>query len=323
MNQFKNMKSSLNVGMVCLATDQGLGYLAKSFYDNGLIRKVLIHHHSSRENHYDWYTERCQTEGELLDSGITTLLLFETPFYWPIIQKARAKGIKTVLIPMYECTKFPFPFPPDLVLFPSLLDLLFYRGNGILGQFQQIPVEIPFKLRKQAKVFVHNAGNGGLGGRNGTRELLAAMPFVRSPIKLILRSQVPIEHVYDDRIDLRIGQFEDIWSEGDVFVFPEKFNGLSLPLQEAFAAGMLVMCGARFPMTEWLPKEPLIPISGYHKERISIEFDYAEYDPKDIAACIDKWYDADIEKFSLLGKDFGEKNSWKKLKEKFEILLSA
>lgn len=27
----------MSVGMVCLATDQGLGYLAKSFYDNGLI----------------------------------------------------------------------------------------------------------------------------------------------------------------------------------------------------------------------------------------------------------------------------------------------
>lgn len=311
------------VGSVVLATDQGLGYLAKAFYDHGLIQKVLIHRHTSRENHLDWYPEACQTEEELLNSGIKTLIFFETPFNWTLVIKARHLGIKTVLIPMYECTQFPFPYEPNLVLFPSMLDTLFYRQNGKLGRFQQIPVEIPFKLRKKARVFIHNAGNGGLGGRNGTKELLAAMPFVKSRIKLIIRSQVDIPHINDERIDLRIGQFDDIWSEGDVFVFPEKFNGLSLPLQEAFASGMLVMCGARFPMTSWLPKEPMIPIKGYHKERIAVEFDCADYDPLDIAACIDKWYDSDIEKFSLLGKKFAEENSWSKLKEIFVKLLSA
>ena len=40
-----------------------------------------------------------------------------------------------------------------------------------------------------------------------------------------------------------------------MFVFPEKFNGLSLPLQEARAAGMLVLATDRFPMNTWLPRE--------------------------------------------------------------------
>ncbi len=184
-----------------------------------------------------------------------------------------------------------------------------------------IPKHIKWKLRETAKVFVHNAGNGGLGGRNGTKELLEAMKWVKSPIKLIVRSQVKIEAYNDPRIEYRIGTFDDIWSEGDVFVFPEKFNGLSLPLQEAYASGMLVMCGDRFPMNTWLPKEPLIPVSHYKKERIAVEFDSAVIDPQDIAKTIDEWYNKDITEYSLKGKEYNIKNSWKNLNKDYVSLF--
>jgi glycosyltransferase involved in cell wall biosynthesis len=171
-------------------------------------------------------------------------------------------------------------------------------------------------------VFVHNAGNGGLGGRNGTRELIEAMKHVISPIKLIIRSQVLIQDVDDPRIEIRVGTFEDIWSEGDVFIFPEKFNGLSLPLQEAFASGMLVIAGDRFPINDWLPKEPLIPVDSYVKERIAVEFDSARYTPSAIAAQIDRFYDKNISNYSELGRKFANKYSWKNLRAKYETVLS-
>lgn len=309
------------IGSIVLATDQGLGYLAKAFFDNDLIDLICIHPHSSRKNHYGWYPNRVSEE-ELLRL-CDTLIFFETPFNWKIIPKARALGIKTILIPMYECTQYPFHYQPDEIWCPSDLDYNFYREKGENCQKIQIPVNIRWKLRPKARVFVHNAGNGGLGGRNGTKELVEAMQYVKSPIKLIIRSQVPINIPKDSRIDVRIGTFDDIWSEGDVFIFPEKFNGLSLPLQEAFASGMMVMAGTRFPMTEWLPTEPLIPVLKYTKQNISIEFQCAEYDPKVIAERIDSWYGKDISKFSLLGKEFNEKNSWKNLKEKYKELMSA
>lgn len=309
------------VGSIVLATDQGLGYMAKDFFDNGLIHKVFIHQHSSRENHYDWYpaSARVSSAQELLQK-CETLLFFETPFSWKIIPMARDYSVKTVLIPMYECTQFPFPYEPDLVISPSLLDQQYYKES----QFIPVPVYAKWRLREKAQVFVHNAGNGGLGGRNGTRELLEAMQYVKSPIKLIIRSQVPIaREVKDPRIKYIVGTFpkEKIFEEGDVFIFPEKFNGLSLPLQEAFASGMLVMAGDRFPMNTWLPKEPLIPVDSYKKERIAVEFDSAIYTPTAIARTIDEWYNKDITKFSLLGKEFLEKNSWKKLKEEYIKVL--
>lgn len=310
------------VGSIVYATEQGLGYLAKSFYDNGIIHKVLIHEHTNRKNHREWYADEhiVSSEQELLEE-CDVLIFFETPFNWKIIPKAREKGIKTILIPMYECTRFPFPYEPDEVWSPSALDHQFY-GDKSTKQIQ-IPVDSEWKLREKALVFVHNAGNGGLGGRNGTKELLEALKYVKSPIKLIIRSQVPIQEVNDPRVEVRIGTFDDIWSEGDVFIFPEKFNGLSLPLQEAFASGMLVMCGNRFPNTEWLPNEPMIPVWDYHKERISVEFNCAEFQPQDIAQTIDTWYNKDISNYSYQGLQYNQNNSWNNLKEKYKTLLSA
>lgn len=299
------------VGSVVLATSQGLGYLAKEFYDNGIIKNILVHPHTTRKNHYDWYTDRVMNQEELLAKS-KVLIFFETPFDWKIIPKARELGIKTILITMYECTRYPFPYEPDEIWCPSALDMQFYAEKS--PKLIQIPVNVPWKLRKECKIFVHNAGNGGLGGRNGTDEILRAMQYVKSPIKLIVRSQVPIKDIGDPRIDIRIGTFLDIWSEGDAFIFPEKFNGLSLPLQEAYASGMLVMCGERFPMTEWLPNDPMIPVARYHKERIAVPFDCAEYDPRTIAENIDYWYGKNIAYYSLAGKDWAERNSWEKLK---------
>ena len=308
---------SFKVGAVVFATEQGLGYLAKAFYDNGVIDVVYVHKHSSRVNHYEWYTNRVNTPDELLDCDV--IMFFETAFDWKLIPKARERGVKTVLMPMYECTPCPLPYSPDLILCPSDLDLRYFeQGRGVV-----VPVDVKWKLREKACVFVHNAGNGGLGGRNGTKELLEAMQYVKSPIKLIVRSQVPIKVYNDPRIEYRIGTFDDIWEEGDVFVFPEKFNGLSLPLQEAFASGMAVMCGDRFPMNTWLPKEILIPVARYKKEKIAVEFDSAVITPQDIAKTIDAWYNKDITKLSLAGLEFNKNNSWKIWKEKYLNILKS
>lgn len=308
------------IGAIVLATDQGLGYMARNFFKHGIVSKVYIHKHTSRQNHLEWYPEEAVVSSvDALLEECDTILIFETPFDWGIIPRARVHGCKTVLMPMYECTRYPLPYQPDLILASSLLDQKYYPESILVT----VPVEPTWKQRIEAKVFVHNAGNGGLGGRNGTRELLEAMQYVKSPIKLIVRSQVPIHMVTDSRVIFYTGTFDDIWTEGDVFIFPEKFNGLSLPLQEAFASGMLVMCGDRFPMNTWLPAEPLIPIASYKKERLAVEFDCAVYRPEDIARTIDVWYGKDITRFSRLGQEWAIRNSWEELTPQYARLLGT
>lgn len=311
------------VGAIVFATHQGLGYLAKDFYDNGIIDKVYIIPHRHRENNYTWYKneDKVTSPEGLLDCD--TILMFETPIEWGIIKDARNKGIKTILMPMYECTQYPLRYVPDMTLAASDLDLQYYPESERINV--PVPNWVKWKERKTAKVFVHNAGNGGIGGRNGTDELVEAMKYVKSPIKLIIRSQTYKVESDDDRIEIRRGTVpeSELYDEGDVFIFPEKFNGLSLPMQEAFASGMPVMCGNRFPMNTWLPKEIMIPVDGYKREQLGVAFDMAIYDPKSIAMTIDSWYGKDISKLSLLGKKFKEENSWKKLKEKYEELMSV
>ncbi len=309
-------------GAVVFATEQGLGRQAKSFYDHGVFTEVLVWDHSSYVNHTEWYPNRVKTFNELLDK-CDRIMFFELPHDWKHIVKARERGVKTVFFAMYECTRYPFPYFPDVIAGGSVLEKETYKDLDVKVINVPAPEEIKWKLRTKAEVFVHNAGHGGLGGRNGTMELLEAMKYVESPIKLIVRSQVDIKRKNDDpRIEYRTGDFpyETLFEEGDIFVYPDKFGGSCLPLQEAHSAGMCVMASNRHPTNTWLPKEPLIPIKGYKKERISIEFDSAIVDPRDIAQTIDGWYGKDITQFSLAGKKWAEDNSWEKLKPLYEAL---
>lgn len=343
---------TLRIGSLVYATEQGLGILARDFFDNGIITDPVIVRHGRHPNRSEWYPKGTPVIADLRrDTArlvepvlreVDAMLFFETPFQWPLIRRCRELGVKTVLMPMFECEPERLPEKPDLFLNPSLLDQVYYPE----GVFLPVPVNtnlVPWRQRTEAKVFVHNAGHGGLKGRNGTAETAEAMKYVKSPARLLLRAQESSRQYWaagqlrdandhptnlSPNIDLRIGTvpYGDLWQDGDVFLFPEGFNGLSLPLQEACASGMLVMCGDRFPMNTWLPREPLIPVAGYRKERIGPpynEYDRACFSPREIAAKIDEWYGRDISAYSESGKAWAESMSWQALKPKYLEVLEA
>lgn len=283
---------SLRCGSLVYATDSGLGILGKAFYDNGILTDVLVVRHGRHTTNDSWYGSAQQitnlrSRGQIqmmkdLCRKVDVMLFLETPFIWDLIPICRDLGTKTVLVPMYECEPSQLPYVPDAILNPSLLDQQYYPQ----GTFIPIPVDtnlIQWRQRTRAKVFVHNAGHGGLKGRNGTKELLDALPLCKTAPRVVIRSQSCIDHPtlqllkkkegpdhtylaghhYQQNellVDYRVGTFPyDVIWWGDVFIYPEKFNGLSLPLQEARAAGMLVMCGDRHPMNTWLPNSITCP----------------------------------------------------------------
>jgi hypothetical protein len=130
----------------------------------------------------------------------------------------------------------------------------------------------------------------------------------------------------DPRVELVIGvePWESLWREGDVFVFPEKYNGLSLPLQEAYASGMLVMAADRHPVNTWLPKDPLIPVAEYRwGEDFGIPIRHAIVKAEQIAANIDQWYDEEIEALSLQGKEWALENSWEQMRQPYLDILAG
>lgn len=306
-------------GAVVFATEQGLGRQAKQFHDHGIFDVALIQPHSRYQTHHEWYPNQAYSFEELMNR-CDTIFFFETPFDWQYIIKARARGIKTVLFAMYECTQMTYI--PDVVVGGSILEAQTWPELPVQVINVPVPDELKWRKRKRARVFVHNAGHGGLKGRNGTKELLEAMQYVKSPIKLIIRTQTLELKSKDPRVEIRYGDFpyETLFNEGDVFIYPDKFGGSCLPLQEAHASGMMVMASDRHPSNTWLPQEPLIPIAGYKPERIWRDFASAIVDPKAIATAIDVWYDKDITEFSLDGLEWREENSWARLKPKYEAL---
>lgn len=328
----------MRVGTLCFATDQGLGILAKSFYDHDIVTDVLVIRHGRHPEHDEWYPDsprignlKSREDIKTIEdfcSSMDVMLFFETPFLWSLLNYCHVEGVATALMPMYECTPSVLPAQPDQFICPSLLDLRYFPNRSTF-----IPVPVPdsikWRQRTRAEVFIHRAGHGGLAGRNGTAEVIEAWKYVKSDIRLVLYSQGQIQSKgLDPRIELRIGTlpYETLWDDGDVLLFPERHNGLSLPLQEAYAAGMLVMAGDRFPMNTWLPREPLIPIAKYTRHRIGppyLEYDRAEYDPLIIASKVEEWYKKDISALSLTGKEWGEMNSWKVLKPLYLNLLES
>lgn len=336
----------MRVGSVAYSTRQGLGWLAKWFYDAGIITDIMLYKHpNGRPSHKEWYPAgtieltRKPFVGEYIErfmDDLDIMLFFETPHDWKFADRCRERGLKTVIIPMHEWFLEDPPHQFDLFINPSLLDQMYFQH----GVYIPIPVpkEIVWQERKTALKFLHSSGNIGCREHKGTRELLQAMQYVKSPIELTVRSQdkAGLERIIkqvpgvanDSRITFDTSDipWEDLYKGFDVMVTPEKFNGLSLPLQEAFASGLMVITTDRYPTNKWLPIEPLIPFSKSQKARTMgghLEFNEALVDPQDIAATIDRWYGADITSFSLQGRAYAERNSWEVLKPVYLATLES
>lgn len=213
--------------------------------------------------------------------------------------------------------------------------------DGARAVWVQLPVEYPWRLRERAEHFVHNGGYLGVrtrqGGvqREGTTTLIEAMRHVKSPIRLTIRVQENVSPAHqrlcaeDPRVQYvpETVPYTELYATGDVCVGAQRWNGCSLPLQEAFASGMLVMNTDRYPMNTWLPNEPLVPVRSWLKNSSIggsyLEFDEADVHPEDLAAKIDEWYGRDVSALSRRGLEWAKKNSWEVLLPKWKKVLES
>lgn len=348
----------MRVAAIGYATSQGLGHLLRSFFEAGVVTDPIVyrHGHWSRPTNLDWYPQgtlvvepRRDVVGqpgvrELL-GRVRVLLAFETFFDWHLVHTCRSIGVKTALVVMHEWTPKVWPAKPDAVFCPSLLDVEYFREEFPCAcPFLRVPVDPShWRLRKHALHFVHNAGNVGHREHKGTRQFLEAIPLVQSPARFTVRAQdtAALDSILesvpavksDPRVEFHFGEvpYAELWKEGDVYVAPEKFNGLSLPLQEARAAGMLVLTTDRFPTNQWLWESGQggdTMIRPARVERACVSRQYREFDesvvePAAVAACIDYWYGKEIFVYSGLAKGWAEANTWKQWLPHYRAALEA
>ena len=326
------------VGAIGYEVHSGLGHLMRDFFEQGVVDRVMVVTHPHYQKYNNWYPPdrrftRSTTSRFLQDLDV--LLVFENAFYWDVAARAKQQGSKFVVIPNYEYTPFPPKVEPDLFLCGSLLDVDYYQDRWPIA-FLPIPVDtkrFPWRLRERAETFVHNAGHGQRGFAKGTPQIVEAMNHVKSPVKLILRMQPGERRTQEmqnalkghPRIDIRFGEWNEdqLYSEGDVFLNAEQYNGMSLMLQEAHASGMLTMTTDRYPTNTWLPRDPLIPVERYEKDHIAVEFDRAVVRPEEIARKIDEWHGKDVAQLSLRGKEWAERHSWTTLKPSYMNILEG
>lgn len=320
----------MKIGLIARADNSGLGTLSWEFFNHLKPTKTLV----VDPGRYRLFRSRfpgarlspkgtmSTRDMEWLLEGIDILLTIETPYQWALYKMAKRAGVKIVLIPMYECMPSIVPYEPDLYICPSELDYKFIGDKPKI--LLPCPINmgvIPYRHRKSAKTFVFHNGHGGGAGRNGAKELFEAIKLAKSDAKFIIYSQMPLPQVSSDNVEVVVGNFEnyyDMWDEGDVYVWPHKFDGLSLPVQEAIAAGMPVLCTEFFPFTEWLPKHWMFPPKSTTRGRVfHVDIDIHEVDPKVLAAHIDSWYGQDITDESRKAREIAEKRSWKKLKPEY------
>lgn len=327
----------IKLGLVCRADNSGLGSLSQDFYKHLNPAKVLIIY-GGYENHPERFSN-----GIICNSGMPTLdqideflkdvdviLTFETPYNWTLISEAKKRNIKTIIIPNYEWTNNNPPVEPDLWLCPSKLDYQIFKDEGRKVEYLPIPIDrtkIPFRLRTKAETFVFNNGHGGSIGRNSAREMIEAISRVKSDVKFIVRSQVPIDNMLNDgKTSFRFGEVkkEDLFNEGDVMVFPHKFDGLSLPIQEAMAAGMPIITTDFFPHNEYLPKDLLFPPDDIGKAKLCEEcreIDLHFIYPKLLANKIEEFAGKNITELSLQMNRLAEELSWDKQKDNYLNLI--
>ena len=263
-------------------------------------------------------------------NGIDTLLTFETPYTWELFDICRKRGIKTILCAMYEYLN-PFDIkahPVDLIWQPVRWYMEAMRAWGIPVAFVPMPVDrevFKFKQHKQAAVGLINLGHWNIDeDRNGTGTILAALPLIRSRnLRLIIHSQHPFE-CDDPRVTVISGDVPhpiDNYAAGDFLIYPRRYAGLSLPMNEALSCGLPVLMTDMKPQNRILPRHWLIPVSNIRQWKLRNVIDLATINPLALAQKIDAWVNRDIARDSELAGEIAESFSWPVVKPALDAMI--
>ncbi|MCH7604790.1 glycosyltransferase, partial [Patescibacteria group bacterium] len=283
-------------------------------------------------------------------SDLDILLAFETPYNWNAFNIARGLGVKTILFVDFEWTREVLPVKPDLFLCTSLAD---YEEMEEPKIFLPIPVNrelLPFRERTKARVFLHNAGSGGKGGRNSTLELLQAIPLVRSNATFLIRIK-DLDQYSDSRVrkflskfprqllkegkEFQLGNstvrikegtvqsYHELYEDGDVLIHPQIYGGLSLPIQEAVSCGMPVIAVDRFPENQFLDKDLLIEPDKVEERMIYRKVKAHLISPESLAEKIDEVFNMPLEKYSKKNDALARKWDWKNMEQFYRKVFEA
>jgi glycosyltransferase involved in cell wall biosynthesis len=302
------------VGLIARADSGGLGNITAEFCRHLHPDATVVvdwGEHGRGPSHLERYEASGATlvnPGPLMDDQAASWLLrrcdvlytAETAYRPSLWDEARTAGVRTVLHAMPE---YLHPADPgrqaDEVWLPTSYGLDHVPGARVVP----VPVALDrFTYRQRteaARTFAH-VGSGAAHDRNGSALVIGALPHITHPITLVVRG-ADLQHVVtttrhaglmrvvgDVTVELDDAPVEDYWQllsdDVDVLVMPRRYAGLSMPMQEAAAAGIPTVALDVEPCRDYCHPELLVPPT--RSRSIAMRggrFPIAEADPAAVA----------------------------------------
>lgn len=283
----------MKLGLVCVASDTGLGYQTRDLYKHLKPAKTLLVDISGLNGkpiHRGWYPDAQYVSGfpnrgdiNVFLEGLDVVLTVETPYNYYLFERAKELGVKTVNIYNYEfldqLAKPWLPYP-DVLAAPTKWHYedveRIAKKAGIKHIFLQCPVDTDeFKYEpRTGKRFIHIAGVPAAHDRNGT-EIVREANALGAGIEII---------------EYQPGMTrQEIYSRGDVLVLPRRYGGNCLPLWEALASGMGVIMPDVSPNKDYLPDEWLVPAKKTSEFMPRTVIDIYSVEPKDLVKAVNEF----------------------------------
>ena len=328
------------IGLIAFANSGGIGIQTKRLYDMLKPERVMIVDSTgfskNKQLNLHWYPEGSQvTKGfprncDILEfiEGLDSVIAVENPYNFYLIHACRERDIKTIIQTNYEFCEniFAKHLPiPDVFLMPSYWkleemrtkfgDSTIYLPPPIDPKEFEHPRELNFKKKGRPR-FLHIVGTLAAGDRNGTLDLLKAVPLTKGNYELVIHSQHPLpkEYYIDDlRVTYRIESFEtnaELYYHFDGLILPRRYGGLSLTTNEALMSGIPVMMPNISPNNELLPKTWLTPAIKTGEFQVRAIIDIHSSIIELLAKKIDTWVTRPPSKkkaFNLAKKSFSPK----------------
>ena len=347
----------MRLGLIARADNTGLGNQTLEFYKHMKPHKTMvidIGHLNGNQSYPERYPDAQVINGFPKSHNIDAFLqdldvvfVAESPYNYWLYQRARELGVKVAVQYNYEFFDWyshPQLPTPDMLIAPSRWHYeqieQWCKERGIKHQYLHCPVNrelLPFVKKTKARKFLHIAGKPAVWDRNGTETVIDAMEHVHEDVEVYITVQSPkyLEdwikrgkgnpklHFYDTT---SVENYTDLYKDMDVMLFPRRYGGNCLPLNEALSTGMPVIMPDLSPNNHLLPPEWLLPAQkiGEFKPRMIV--DIHGVNPMVLAEKIDEMArkpEKDVIMWSHVADAIAQQIDWKVMEPMYREALEA
>jgi len=256
------------------------------------------------------------------------LLAVETWHSSQLVDEARAREVKLVLIPMHEVYRPGFTHA-DLFLCPNRFCYNKVRERDkVLWRLPIDARDLDYRQRTgRPRNFLHCHGYGYLNAKRQTAVVLSAFRTAQRPkIHLTIATQMSLAAYGlpapdDTQVDVLPPQvrFADIYQNADVLVQPEAYAGYGRVPLEAMLQGVPVLTTAAPPMHELVTSpDLLIPYERTYwiEQRGGLNVTAYVVGQRDVIDAIQRIADRDIDELSAQARKLALKHIWTSAKRR-------